>query len=527
MWKAYLRRFIKATPSTRGTFIVARRHLAVHKPKPKPAHTPMEGVINYFTVEVTANGGESIIVLSNDDGREVMNEAVVKKTAMKGLFESVSPDNTKHKASWIVISGKESEALVMETGDRVYLLVGEQQAKRIADEMKRGPGPWQIEGVAASVTKQGRAEISNIPVQAWHRLAYLETPESTTSELGENWTNPMRGRIYCAIEAHELVAKKVKELRRGTVLYDVLIHAMSIDIETKEAFTSGGPGWKVEKCLDKACVKIFGIESKRILKFVGNVKVDVWNDVRRLHTLTNTLTGIGFHPEGAKKKRGKTWQVMAWIYVLGVNILAVLTAALNFASRENLFERLTDMVAVQTTLLVSVFGLVKLTSEDPNAIRNTLRGFKVLRHFEEVVKETKSNKDTEIKTILTLGGARSDWLDRNGSCYTAFAGGGLIRDTEGMSVSELKRAGWKFSNHSALNIITNRFVTFELANGVGHMDDLPPSGDLWLTHCADDTRVMGVVVDANEVTKKAEKASFCSMQIEVGKVELGLVESML
>ena len=69
---------------------------------------------------------------------------------------------------------------------------------------------------------------------------------------------------------------------------------------------------------------------------------------------------------------------IGWVIV--ACIISVLVGALNLVKRNNAFERFMDSVSTATLLLVSVFGLIKLTSEDDNAIRNTLLGHKILRN---------------------------------------------------------------------------------------------------------------------------------------------------
>lgn len=53
------------------------------------------------------------------------------------------------------------------------------------------------------------------------------------------------------------------------------------------------------------------------------------------------------------------------------------------------------------TLLVSVFGLLKLTSEDENAIRNALSGYKILKTPSQI----KTYLGLETLKELTLGQA--------------------------------------------------------------------------------------------------------------------------
>ncbi|PXF49477.1 hypothetical protein BWQ96_00793 [Gracilariopsis chorda] len=208
----------------------------------------------------------------------------------------------------------------------------------------------------------------------------------------------------------------------------------------------------------------------KIDKFVATDVGEIGREVSKMRSLIENLKSIKYHTEGAMVSTGLFWKISAWTYITGVILAALLTAALNIASRDNLFERFTDMAAVLTTLLVSVFGLLKLKSEDPNVIRNTLRGFKVLRHFEDVVREVKCDDEAYLRMVLSVGAADVDWLDREGSCYALTQRSGRIRDTVGAKLGELTRAGWFFSEHSAMNIVLKRVVHFRISSGIAHME---------------------------------------------------------
>lgn len=106
------------------------------------------------------------------------------------------------------------------------------------------------------------------------------------------------------------------------------------------------------------------------------------------------LKSIEHHPEGAIVKASQVEQGVAIGYVLLATGIAILAGVLNFAGRDNAFERMTDTATTATFLLVSVFGLAKLKSEDDNVIRNTLLGYKLLRTGGDVEKYYMSHEST-------------------------------------------------------------------------------------------------------------------------------------
>lgn len=66
-------------------------------------------------------------------------------------------------------------------------------------------------------------------------------------------------------------------------------------------------------------------------------------------------------------------------------IISFCAPCFNWSVREYISERVMDGVQIATTKCIGVFVLVKLTSEDNNAIRNTLLGIRILSKPEQFV----------------------------------------------------------------------------------------------------------------------------------------------
>lgn len=152
------------------------------------------------------------------------------------------------------------------------------------------------------------------------------------------------------------------------------------------------------------------------------------------------LKKIEQHPEGAKVRINIFKFIFAWVYVLFVLTASVSVGVLNVAGRENWYERLMDVVQTATLLLVSVFGLLKLTSEDQSVIRHTCLGYKVLRSPEDVMKAWGLETEEDLKIAIALKEDGYEWLDRDGTCYAVGATAGKgIRLSRGIETRTLYR----------------------------------------------------------------------------------------
>lgn len=90
------------------------------------------------------------------------------------------------------------------------------------------------------------------------------------------------------------------------------------------------------------------------------------------------LSAVKYDAAGGRISSSALSLVVVWVYIVGVLALSVVVCTENWGGRSAWFERISDAVWVATTGLVSVFGLLKLASEDPNAIRHALSGRTVL-----------------------------------------------------------------------------------------------------------------------------------------------------
>lgn len=170
------------------------------------------------------------------------------------------------------------------------------------------------------------------------------------------------------------------------------------------------------------------------------------------------LESIKHHQEGGIVTRNVLQQAVAIGYVIGACIFSILVGALNFGGRQNAFEKVTDVASTATLLLVSVFGLVKLTSEDDNAIRNTLLGYKLLRNMNDVQRHYNRHRKQGVLIHTALAAVESPlhWLADSNTCYLQFKPLGSIAYTEGIRASEVRQLGMLFGDKITLDYRLNR-----------------------------------------------------------------------
>lgn len=159
----------------------------------------------------------------------------------------------------------------------------------------------------------------------------------------------------------------------------------------------------------------------------------------------NILQSIRQHQDGGLVRRPLWCQLLAIGWIIASVALSIAVGAANWGNRSNLFERLTDTASTATLLLVSVFGLIKLASEDDNAIRNTLFGYKILRDVREV-KRYFQRRAGGVSFGLALVAANQPlhWLAEGNTCYLQHPGLGSIVFTDGVSSDEMVALGMLF-----------------------------------------------------------------------------------
>lgn len=178
-----------------------------------------------------------------------------------------------------------------------------------------------------------------------------------------------------------------------------------------------------------------------------------------------SLEPIHAHPEGGRLRSKRRYVVLSRAYVIVVFTFSMVVAILNFGNRDNVFERIFDAVQVSTLLLVTIFGLVKLTSEDPNVIRNNFLGYRVVRSARDVVRAWGLNSEDEVKKALAYSQRPQGWLDKDGSCYVVTGRGRGILLSYGIESRLLYEIGGDFDD--------NRY--FRGNDTKGHLIDIESS----------------------------------------------------
>ena len=155
---------------------------------------------------------------------------------------------------------------------------------------------------------------------------------------------------------------------------------------------------------------------------------------------SHEITKIEWHEEGAQIKRHWGETLVVWLYTIAAISFSILTPSLNLMNRDNITERLVDGFTIASILLISFFGLVKLTSEDPNAVRNRLAGIKVLKSMREVCRYC-NVKEAMAKLLLDANGETVRWVSNYNTCAMDITCSGSIQFEQGCTPTEILGMG--------------------------------------------------------------------------------------
>eukprot|EP00173_Palmaria_palmata_P004799 Plantae.Rhodophyta-Palmaria_palmata.ctg7306.p1 GENE.Plantae.Rhodophyta-Palmaria_palmata.ctg7306~~Plantae.Rhodophyta-Palmaria_palmata.ctg7306.p1 ORF type:complete len:492 (-),score=65.56 Plantae.Rhodophyta-Palmaria_palmata.ctg7306:80-1555(-) len=161
----------------------------------------------------------------------------------------------------------------------------------------------------------------------------------------------------------------------------------------------------------------------------------------------SVLESIEWHPQGAITKTSKWQQYLALLYVISSFMLSLVVGVANFGNRDGIFERISDVAQTATVLLVSIFGLVKLTSEDDNAIRNVLFGHKVLRTARDVQRVVGAKTERELRIMIAQSRKEMKWLDPDRTSYATGGASGTMKLKRGMELLDFVDAGWRINGN--------------------------------------------------------------------------------
>lgn len=134
-------------------------------------------------------------------------------------------------------------------------------------------------------------------------------------------------------------------------------------------------------------------------------------------------------------------QVGAWAWIVLVVSGAVLMAVLNVGQRDNAFDRVKDSLDFATTLLVTVFGLVKLTSEDANALKSLAIGTKLVANLQTAAGFYRPGTARDVRMLLATHRTVAAWAERHGACYARVVREGGL-DAGPAGVRTLKGCGF-------------------------------------------------------------------------------------
>lgn len=191
----------------------------------------------------------------------------------------------------------------------------------------------------------------------------------------------------------------------------------------------------------------FKVQSKKILQTYIECSTSLSQIRRHIPYYMEKRVSLEPHPEGAKVQRNWISIWAARVYVVAVFVGSVLVAVMNLAKRDNIFERVSDAVQFASVFLFSVFGFLKLTSDDPNFIRNCFLGIRVIRTVDDLLDLWNLETEDDVKKVLALVKERQEWLEPNGTCYVVSGTGKGIVLSTGISPLSLYQVGCDFDGN--------------------------------------------------------------------------------
>ena len=172
-----------------------------------------------------------------------------------------------------------------------------------------------------------------------------------------------------------------------------------------------------------------------------------------------------YDPHGIRVKPSVVRTFSAWAWVAASFIFAVSVGAFNLTGKENWLERVLDSIAVITFMLISVFGLIKLKSEDEHAIRNVLLGYRIVKKPNELIKYYDSKPGMRQRSIYQAIVASEEslgWLSSTRACYARKKPTGNFILTGSLSVQEAWQTGLIVNEVISFDFVTNRNFMIEL-----------------------------------------------------------------
>lgn len=115
-------------------------------------------------------------------------------------------------------------------------------------------------------------------------------------------------------------------------------------------------------------------------------------------------------------------------------------AIFDWNDRDQLFDRAKDAFEISSIFLISVFGLFKLTSEDPNALKNLACGRYLVEELADACRFLRSSSES-VQKVLSIEAEPAHWA-KDSSYGRAVYGEGL--DLGPARVATFKQCGFFF-----------------------------------------------------------------------------------
>lgn len=175
-------------------------------------------------------------------------------------------------------------------------------------------------------------------------------------------------------------------------------------------------------------------------------------------TAAREVDSYNYSADGVLVKPMWYRRAAAAAYVCASVIAVIAIFATNATGKDNTLERMLDSFSILTLLLVSIFGLVKLTSEDPSIIRNTLLDRRLIKTAKAIVKhyDKRSSGKRSIYQAILASTKEIRWLHESRACYCRTKPTGKLVMTGNLPVREAWDVGLIVNDSIAMDFRLQR-----------------------------------------------------------------------
>lgn len=191
------------------------------------------------------------------------------------------------------------------------------------------------------------------------------------------------------------------------------------------------------------------------------------SDIWAYRPLNKMVLAMSVRPDasGAVFQLPFIYRLIAWSYLFIATTFALVVGFANLGNRSSIYLRIIDTIQALTTCLVSVFGIIKLTGEDKQVIRNALLGKRRILRSDDLARYLRLDSPSEIKAFAGILESSHNFIRKvRDSMLTTrrFDGGVLVYEIP--NLHQMLKAGWIMRQNEFFDQRGRRFRVSERLN---------------------------------------------------------------